>query len=267
MSAFPDDTPGWGRRRLLVVVVVMVLVVVSGLVGLVYAVHGAASSDRTPHGAAVTGAALPGGPARRDAIAAAPMLRVDPQDARTGTPAASPAPAIVVPSATRLGLAGVPTGFDRTREGAVGQLAAIATTVLQGMSIQQVRVVYEQWSAPGAPGVEEWALMAAVRAFLASRAGRHVEDPGTSVVTVPVAAQVKGADGGDWVVACVLLDVTVTVVTEARAGYGHCERLQWAGDRWVIAPGKAPAPAPSTWPGTDLASAAGWRTWTTATGE
>jgi hypothetical protein len=63
MSAFPDDTPGWGRRRLLVVVVVMVLVVVSGLVGLVYAVHGAASSDRTPHGATVSDTA--GGPAGR----------------------------------------------------------------------------------------------------------------------------------------------------------------------------------------------------------
>jgi hypothetical protein len=267
MTALPDDTPRWGRRRLLAIVVVTMLVVVSGLLGLVYAVHGAASSGRAPADAAVTAAALPSGAARRDAIAAAPMLRVSPQDSRSGIPAASPAPAIVVPSATSLGPAGVPTGFDRTREGAVGQLAAIATTVLQSMSIQQVRAVYEQWSAPGAPGVEEWALMAAVRAFLASRAGQHVDKPGTAVVTVPVAAQVKGSDGDDWVVACVLLDVTVTVVTEARAGYGHCERLQWAGDRWVIAPGEAPAPAPSTWPGTDLAAAAGWRAWTTSTAE
>jgi hypothetical protein len=68
-------------------------------------------------------------------------------------------------------------------------------------------------------------------------------------------------------VACVLLDVTVTVATEARAAYGHCERLQWADYRWVIAPGEAPASAPSTWPGTDLATAAGWRTLTTSTEE
>ena len=109
--------------------------------------------------------------------------------------------------------------------------------------------------------------MAAVQAFLGSDAGPHVDEPGTAVVTVPSAAQIKGSDGDGWVVACVLLDVTVTVVTEARAAYGYCERLQWADDRWVIAPGAAPASSPSTWPGTDLAAAAGWRTWTTRTEE
>lgn len=263
MSALAHETPGWGRRRLLGIVVAMVLVVVSGLVGLVYAVHGAvASSVTSGDRAAVAADALPSGQARRDAIAAEPMLRVSPPDSRRGTPAASPAPTIAVPTATSLGPAEVPTGFDRTPEGAVGQLAAIATTVLQSMSIERTRVVHEQWSAPGAPGVDEWALMKAVQAFLASEAGRHVDEPGTSVVTDPVAAQVKGSDGDDWVVACVLLDVTVTVVTEARAAYGHCERLQWVDDRWVIAPGEPPEPAPSTWPGTDLATAAGWRTWT-----
>lgn len=268
MSALPDEAPHWGRRRLLAIVVAMVLVVVSGLVGLVYAVHGAvASSDTSDDGAAVAVDALPSGQARRDAIAAAPMRRVTPQDSRGGAPASSPAPTIVVPAATSLGPAEVPTGFDRTTEGAVGQLAAIATTVLQSMSIPQVRAVHDQWTAPGAPGVDEWALMAAVQAFLSSEAGRHVDKPGTTVVTVPVAAQIKGSDGDDWVVACVLLDVTVTVVTEARAAYGYCERLQWADDRWVIAPGEAPASAPSTWPGTDPATAAGWHTLTTSTEE
>lgn len=263
MPAPADEARGWGRRQLLVVVVAVVLVVVSGVVGLVYAVHGAVASSTTPTAVAVAVEELPSGQARRDAIAAAPMLDVAPQDARGGTPATSPAPRIVVSPAASLGPADVPTGFDRTPEGAVGQLAAIATTVLQGVSIERTRAVYEQWSAPGAPVVDEWALMAAVQAFLASDAGRYVDEPGTSVVTVPAAAQVKGSDGDDWVVACVLLDVTATVVTEARAVYGHCERLQWADDRWVVAAGEAPETAPSTWPGTDLAGAAGWRTWTT----
>ncbi|MGV8967708.1 MAG: hypothetical protein ACOH2F_15690 [Cellulomonas sp.] len=270
MSALAGETPGWNRRRLLAVVIAMVLVVVSCLVGLVYAVHGAVASSGTSHdddGAAAAVDSLPSGQARRDAIATAPMLRVTPQDSRGGTPAASPAPTIGVPAATRLGPAEVPTGFGRTVEGAVGQLAAIATTVLQGMSIQQVRAVHEQWSAPGAPAVEEWALLAAVQAFLGSDAGPHIDKPGTAVITVPSAAQIKGSDGDGWVVACVLLDVIVTVVTQARAAYGYCERLQWAEDRWVIAPGTAPVSAPSTWPGTDLATAAGWRTWTTSTAE
>ncbi|WP_407345006.1 hypothetical protein [Pengzhenrongella phosphoraccumulans] len=270
MAVPGNEAPGWNRRRLLAVVAAMALVVLSGLVGLVYAVHGAVASSGTSRdddGAAAAVDSLPSGQARRDAIATAPMLRVTPQDSRGGTPAASPAPTIVVPAATRLGPAEVPTGFDHTTEGAVGQLAAIATTVLQSMSIQQVRTVHEQWSAPGAPAVDEWALMAAVQALLGSDAGPHMDEPGTAVITVPSAAQLKGSDGDGWVVACVLLDVTVTVVTEARAAYGYCERLQWADDRWVIAPGAAPASAPSTWPGTDLAAAAGWRTWTTSTEE
>jgi len=256
-----DETLGWGRRRLLVAAVAVVFAVVGGAVGLVYAVHGALTAGAP--GAAEPSTVATTGTTHRDAIAAAPMLDVAPEDSRGGTPAAIPAPTIAVPAATDLGPADVPTGFGRTEEGAVGQLAAITTTVLQTMSVERTRAVYAQWSAPGAPPVEEWALLAAVRAFLGSDAGPHVDEPGTSVVTVPVAAQIKGTDGGDWVVACVLLDVTVTVVTEARAAYGHCERLTWSGDRWVVAAGTAPAEAPSTWPGTDLAAEAGWRTWTT----
>ena len=33
------------------------------------------------------------------------------------------------------------------------------------------------------------------------------------------------------------------------------------GGRWLIAAGLPPAPAPSTWPETDLARQAGWLTW------
>ena len=102
------------------------------------------------------------------------------------------------------------------------------------------------------------------QAFLGSAAGPWVDDPGTSLVAVPLAGQVKGVDGPDWVLACVLFEVTATVVTQARTAFGHCEQMAWDGDRWVIADGAYPAPAPSTWPGTELAAAAGWRTWVAA---
>ena len=65
--------------------------------------------------------------------------------------------------------------------------------------------------------------------------------------------------------ACVLLDVKAQISTQARIAYGHCERMQWTdqdGGRWVIGDGPAPARAPSTWPGTDLAAQAGWKTLT-----
>ena len=42
-------------------------------------------------------------------------------------------------------------------------------------------------------------------------------------------------------VACVLLDVQVSIRTDARMGYGHCSRMQWADGRWQIAPGSAPS--------------------------
>ena len=67
-----------------------------------------------------------------------------------------------------------------------------------------------------------------VQAFLAA-SGAPALDAATVVTATPVAAQVKGTDGDDWALACVLLDVRATITATARIGYGHCERMQWAG--------------------------------------
>src|SRR5699024_1375301 len=85
-----------------------------------------------------------------------------------------------------------------------------------------------------------------------------------AVVPTPAAAQVKGTDGDDWVLACVLLDVRASLSHEGRMAYGHCEAMTWQADRWVIDTGVEVAQAPSPWPGTDLANQAGWRTWAPA---
>ena len=71
----------------------------------------------------------------------------------------------------------------------------------------------------------------------------------------------KGSDGPDWAVACVLLDVQAWIKTESRMGYGLCSRMEWVDGRWQIAAGAEPAPAPSAWPGSNAAVAAGWLTW------
>lgn len=276
MSTATGDA--WDRRRLLRTLLLVALAGVALAGGLGYASYTAvtsATSPDTPSPAtapATAGAAgqaatrLPPGPARRDAIAAAPMLAVPPTAARSGTPAARPGPTLTIPPAAAVGPAGVPTGFPRTPPGAVGQLAAIETTVLQGMSIEQAHAVHQAWSAPGAVPAEDWELVGNIQAFHAAAGGQPATPPGITVSTVPAAAQVKGTDGPGWVLACVLLDVHAQAATQARVAYGHCERMQWDPDgrRWVIAPGAAPAPAPSTWPGTDLASRAGWRAWATA---
>ncbi|TQM57841.1 hypothetical protein [Humibacillus xanthopallidus] len=285
---------GWDRRRLLTVLAGGVLAALVFLVGLGLAVYyalgslGASPSPGSPAIGETTRAEIPGdagrdvpaGPARgqayRDRVAAAPMLDVDPDSARRGVPSAHPAPTLLVPAVTRTGPADVPTGFPHTTAGAVAQLAAIESTVLQGMSIPQVNDVHHRWTRTGAVAVADWPLTRNVQAFLAAARQGQSKDTLVTVTVTPVAGMVKGVEGDDWVLACVLLDVQAVITTDARVAYGHCERMQWtdgtdgagdpggpgtSGGRWMIAPGPSPAPAPSTWPGTDLAIKAGWRTW------
>jgi len=266
------NADGWDRRRLLVVLACVVAAVTLLLVGLGYAVYFALTpATGTAKPVPATAAArLPSGPqvargeAHRDEIASAPMLVVGPADSRASTPAAVAGPTITIPVSTRQGPASVPAGFPRTPEGAVAQLSAIETTVLQGMSIPAANQVYEQWALPGGVGVAGWEITQDVQAFLTTAQMGPQKDIASSVVATPAAAQVKGTDGPDWVLACVLLDMRATITADARMGYGYCERMQWRAGRWMIAPGTPPARAPSTWPGSDLSIKAGWRTWATS---
>lgn len=280
MSRVGQDSAsgGWGRSRLLATLaagVAAALLFAAGLALALYYGLRSAQATSTPHSAPWSAAPKPvasgSGLAYRDQLAAARMLQVAPDGARRGVPAAVPGPVIDVPPATAVGPAQVPTGFPRTPQGAIGQLAAIETTVLQGMSIPQANQVYEQWALPGGVGVADWALTKNVQTFLASAGQGQSKDPTIAVTATPAAGQVKGTDGAGWVLACVLMDVRATITVQARIGYGYCERMQWhvaqstwtAGDggRWMIAPGAPAAAAPSTWPGTDIAFKAGWRTW------
>ena len=260
---------GWDRRRLLVVlgcVAAAAMLLLLGLACAVYFALTSATGTAKPLPAAAAarpahGPQIARGAARRDEIASAPMLAVGPADSRASTPAAVAGPTITIPASTRQGLVSVPAGFPRTPDGAVAQLAAIETTVLQGMSIAAANQVYEQWALPGGVGVPGWEITQDVQAFLATAQMGSEKDMTTSVVATPAAAQVKGTDGTDWVLACVLLDMRATITADARMGYGYCERMQWSAGRWMIAPGTPPARAPSTWPGSDLSIKAGWRTW------
>jgi hypothetical protein len=263
---------GWDRRRLLVVLACVVAAVMLLLLGLGYAVYFAltsATGTATPVPATVSARPASGpqvarGEARRDEIASARMLAVGPADSRASTPAAVAGPTIIIPASTRQGPASVPTGFPRTPEGAVAQLAAIETTVLQGMSIAAANHVYEQWALPEGVGVAGWEITQDVQAFLTTAQMGSEKDIASTVVATPAAAQVKGTDGPGWVLACVLLDIRATITADAAMGYGYCERMQWSAGRWMIAPGTSPARAPSTWPGSDLSVKAGWRTWATS---
>lgn len=208
------------------------------------------------------------GEQRRDEIAAAPMAEVPPEavNPTDEKPAEAELGTITVPSGVVPGPAAVLTGFPHTPQGAVGQLAAIESTVLQSMSLATAGAVYQAWALPGGAGAQAWPLTTSVRAFLGGAGMSGQKDAAGTVTVEPSAAMVKGTDGPDWTLTCALVTVTASLEQEVQIGYGHCERMQWVGGRWMIAPGTPPATAPSAWPGSPAAVGAGWSTWVNGTG-
>ncbi len=275
MAAVTGSTPdGWSRRRLLGILVAGVVVAACLVGGLAYALvlaAGGTGSDTDQAGGPAPsidgssgGSGAARGAAHRDRIAAARMVSV-PADAMVPAEVDDHAPeGITIPSGELLGPAQILTGFPRTPKGAIGQLAQIDLGALQAMSVPLAREVYRDWALPGGIGPEGWQITRSVRSFLDSSSTGEAAVPGSWVEVEPAAALVKGTDGPDWVTACVLLKVTAGYLGVGRVGFGHCERMQWAGGRWMVAPGPLPAPAPSTWPGTAAANQAGWRPWITA---
>lgn len=263
MTTTPE--PGtWPRWRLYALLVAALTTMMMLLLGLAIAVWTMIiPSPSTPGAdapAPVAGEVR--GDAYRDQLAAQPMLQVPAAAASTPHVSTELAAVLAVPAADAVGPAGVATGFPRTPEGAVAQLAAIEVTVVEAMSIPVAHQVHDAWSLPGGTSAGEWAMTRNVQVFLTTLGDQgNAKDDSVLVTATPAAGQVKGADGPDWVLACVLLDVRAAVATTARIGYGHCERMAWHDGRWQIAPGTPPAKAPSTWPGSDLALQAGWRTW------
>lgn len=261
----------WSRQRLLLALATAGLLVIAALLGVALAFAQAvvagswpATSTGSPAEATTTApeiADASGPSAVRDRIAAAPMVSLPSEAATRPDPALTPAPPMRVPDAVNgRGPAGVPV-FPHTHPGAVAQLAAIDVAVLEAMSIPHTREVHAAWVLPGGPAMDTWDLAANVAAFLRSSRQGAAKDEATVVRVRPVGAMVKGTDGPDWLVACVLLDVSATIRAEARMGWGHCARMQWTEGRWQIAPGVPPVPAPSAWPGSRAAVSAGWLSW------
>lgn len=257
----------WSRRHLLIVlgIVVFVVLLLLGGLGIVVAKALAASSSRTSVGTVppdrhwpVKANGVRGG-AYRDAVASDPMLEANENDMLPSSPALDEPGQMVIGPATKSGPANVPSGFDHTPEGAVAQLAAIEVATLTPMSVGHARDVHHAWAMDDAT-FDRWGIAEAIQAFHTS-AGTVDGDGAVSLSARPVGAQIKGADGPDWVLACVQLDVTAVVVEQVRFGYGHCERMQWESGRWMIAPGVPAAQAPSTWPASQRSLDAGWRLW------
>jgi len=197
--------------------------------------------------------------ARRDAAAAAPMRAADPAAAQPAWLSARDPGAIDLPAATGPGPVGIPTGFPHTPEGALAQLVAIDTDVLNTATLDHARQVIAGWAAPGGPSGESWSAVKALAGFHSAAGLSGGPSPGLSMRATPMMGLVKATDGPDWTVVCVDFEVDATLARTARVAAADCQRMAWDGDRWIIGPGAEPALAPSIWPGTDAAIDAGYR--------
>ena len=244
--------PDRAHLTLLAAVTSVALLLLSGLGFAVY--FAVADDPTTPTTARVVDSLPTGDASLRDEIAAAPMLAVSPADATGGTPALG---SLV----DQIGAEGIPTGYPKTPEGAVGQLGEILVSVLGAMDLTHAQRVQQTWFEDPTGSSGPWPVLGLIQSFLTAGKMPDGLEPGASLTVIPSAGQVKGSDDDGWHVVCVLVEITYTYRDQARLAYGHCERMTWQEDRWVIADGTHPVPAPSTWPGTELALEAGWLTW------
>lgn len=250
----------WGPARLLTLLVVSALVALALLAGLVLTVIATFTDDDSgPAGAAPQVAAPATDVSRQDALAAAPMPHAEPEVALPGPLATEAAGVLELPRPTGIGPAEVPTGFPRTPEGALAQLAAIDVTAMESGSVDGVRRVIAEWAAPGGPTPETWSGADGMARMLSAAGLSSAGSPQLAIVVRPLMGLIKGTVGPDFAVVCVDFEFTVTVEQTSRIAIADCQRMVWTGDRWLIAPGPEPAPAPSVWPGTEAAIAVGYR--------
>ena len=273
----------WGREKLLAVLVGGVVVVALLGAGLVLAVIDAlrpaqGSAARLSAGSAAapvgrlqpgnttaspgSGGAAAGGSTASgslDELAARPMPSV-PESAShpMRVSLADPGEPIVLPTADSSGPAGVPTGFPQTPQGALAQLAAVDSAALGSASLPGARAVIAGWAMPGGPTPASWSGVRAIAGLL-DAAETSGGSGGLAVVAIPAMGLIKGTVGADAVVACVDFEVDVTLNSTARGALADCQRMVWAGGRWMIGPGAEPADPPSVWPSTDLARQVGYR--------
>ncbi|MCM0621940.1 hypothetical protein [Nocardioides bruguierae] len=167
-----------------------------------------------------------------------------------------PIGSLTIPAATRLGPAGVPTGFPATAEGALSQLVAIDSAALSPLSLQRAQEIAGVWIA--ADGLtDQWSLVTG----LAELQG-VVESSGMKTSGLAVEAsmgRVESPVRAGTTEVCVDLVLSLEGVATDQIAAADCQRMSWTGQRWVIAAGTEAAAPPSVWPGSQAAADAGWQ--------
>jgi hypothetical protein len=170
-----------------------------------------------------------------------------------------PGAPIVLPPGRGIDQLGVATGFPRTPEGAIAQLASIDQVAMQSGSLPGVRAVISAWAAPGGPGPTTWTGVRSMADLLNSAGLSGAGSPNLSIVFTPAMGLIKGMVGDDFTVVCVDFAVDVTLQSTRSAAVADCQRMLWQDGRWLIGPGAEPAEAESVWPDTDAAFEVGFK--------
>jgi hypothetical protein len=194
-----------------------------------------------------------------DALAAQPMLSVDPSAALPSTLSPHDPGALQIPKATATGAADVATGFPQTPAGALGQLAAIDQAAFEGGALDSARQVIAAWALPGGPTTASWTGVKAMAQMLSAAGLSGGGSQKLALVVTPLMGQIKGTLGPGFVVPCLDYEFDATLNRTARAAVADCQRMVWDGAEWKIGPGAEPGDSPSIWPDTDLAIAAGYK--------
>jgi hypothetical protein len=234
--------------------------VIALLGGVVLTLVHSLSGDRQSHDAPAASFVAAAQPvSEQDALAAAPMPTAGPSAALPAALSTRAPELLLMPAATRIGPADVPSGYPQTPEGALAQLAAIDRVAMEAGSLDGVRQVIAAWAAPGGPSSESWSGVRGMASLLSALALPADGGSQASIVVHPAMGLIKGTFGDSFAVVCVDFDFTVTGERTVRMAIADCQRMQWTGDRWLIGPGPEPAQPPSIWPGTAAAIDAGYR--------
>jgi hypothetical protein len=191
-------------------------------------------------------------PAER-ALADRPMLTLPPLDAQPHALTTRTAGPAITLSARP---------YPRTPAGAIAQLKMLDEIGMDDGDPATYAQAYRRASLAGAPDPGTTGLSSVLTSFRAT-AGLTATGPveGLSVNYDVTEGQVKGVlDGGRYVVACVLGELTVQKEAQVvTVGVGDCQAMRWTATGWRISPGALAAPAPCAWPGSAESVAAGYR--------
>lgn len=250
----PSDQP-WGEKRIIATLITGSVMVVA-LLG--FGLYTIGSMLLTP-GDAPTAQDKVSAQLRRDALANQPMSSAPPEAASPQVLTDKTIPIMVIPTPRAQGPAGVKSGFPRTPEGAVSQLAAISTAALTYTEADRAQRVIEAWAMPGGPTAQTWSAIGALNALKNSSKAGLADDPTIDLSFTPLMGMIKGTDGENFVLACINGELKATYRNVARRAAADCQRMQWHQGRWMIAPGDEPAHPPAAWSGSTQSIEYGWK--------